>query len=208
MQPATHENQAFVRSILMIYPEERMLEVISQVLSLMGYPVEGCQSGREGIEIATRTQPDLMIVELGLPDIDGLTLLQRLRAREIMGDRPIIVLTSLDDPQVRLQANSVGISGFISNPFDIPELFILLMKLKTDQLIKLNFGQLNFDGPNFDAFRSSPPYTGFIISLPSWWKRPPHYYNFPRCPHCRAGIRPGDSFCLSCGPRIPPATDS
>ncbi len=201
MQSATHENQTFVRSILMIEPHEEMLEFISQVLSFTGYQVEGCQSGRKGIEIATRTQPDLMIVELVLSDIDGLALLQRLRVGEIMGNRPIIVLSSLDDPQVRLQANSVGISGFISKPFDIGELFRLLIKLK--------FDKLNVDDPNFDDYRSSPPQTGFVMSLPSWWKLPPRdYYNFLRCPHCGAEILSGSNFCLSCGNPIPPATNS
>ena len=126
-QPAGKSEQS-PPLVLVIDPQANIIEFISLGLRYEGYQVEGRTSGLEGLEMARRIKPELIILELALPDIDGIELCRQLRTDEATHELPIIVLTSLEDARAQIQAQDVEVSAFMTKPFDFYE---LLEKVKS-----------------------------------------------------------------------------
>ena len=79
----------------------------------------GRRPGRQGIELATALQPDVLIVDLGLPDLDGMEVCRRLRTWTA---NPIIVLTVDDGENRKVEALDAGADDYMTKPFSVPEL--------------------------------------------------------------------------------------
>jgi CheY-like chemotaxis protein len=71
------------------------------------------------VELAVREKPDLILVDIQLPDIDGLEATRRIRASEANGDIPIIALTSYAIPGDERKALAAGCNGYITKPIDV-----------------------------------------------------------------------------------------
>jgi CheY-like chemotaxis protein len=76
-----------------------------------------------GVELAIKEKPDLIIMDIQLPDIDGLEVTKRIRASEVDGDIPIVALTSFAMAGDRERALAAGCTGYIEKPIN-PETFI------------------------------------------------------------------------------------
>ena len=122
MQRLKHENDPFSPRILLIEPEENISEFIRLGLRYEGYQVESFQRGLEALEAVRRIQPQLIILELVLPDIAGLELCRQLRTEEVMHERPLLVLTQLKDTRIQLQAREAGVSAYLTRPFSFDQL--------------------------------------------------------------------------------------
>lgn len=145
--------------------------------------------------MARRTRPDLIILELLLPDMDGLELCRQLHAEATLRERPLLVLTQLDTGQVQLQAQEAGASMVMAKPFSFLGL-LSAIEFLTHRL------------PPGKGFAYPFP-EGFLEHVlrprhvPSWLRpRPTQRDTFP-CPFCSAELRFGDNFCLTCGKWLP-----
>ena len=106
-------------TILVIEDEEHILKTLYTVLTDEGYTVYTASTLKQGnIEAATRT-PDLVVLDLGLPDGDGLFLIKELRNYSMV---PIIVLSARSDEQQKVQALDSGADDYVTKPFGISEL--------------------------------------------------------------------------------------
>lgn len=106
-------------TILVIEDEEHILKTLFTVLTDEGYTVYTASTLKQGnIEAATRT-PDLVVLDLGLPDGDGLFLIKELRNYSMV---PIIVLSARSDEQQKVQALDSGADDYVTKPFGISEL--------------------------------------------------------------------------------------
>lgn len=125
--------------ILVVDDEEKVLKFLSTLLSLHGYVLETAQNGMEAIQKAEKTNPDIIILDILMPEIDGLEACKRLKTNPKTRHIPIIVLTSVEDKVTKLQCLEAGANDFLTKPVDHVELTIRihnLLQLKNYEDIK------------------------------------------------------------------------
>ena len=88
-----------------------------------------CQNGKEGLQAILKYQPDLVISDVIMPEMDGISLLKALRANSSISHIPVILLTSKTDYQDRMQGLSKGADVFLNKPFNVEELKIHIKRL-------------------------------------------------------------------------------
>ncbi len=94
------------------------LRLFRAILQLEGAQVLEAESGPEGIEIATREQPDIILMDMQMPEMDGLTASRLLRAEPRTQHIPIVVITASAMDEDRRRALEAGCDGYISKPID------------------------------------------------------------------------------------------
>jgi len=109
-------------SILVIEDDLDVAEMLDSYFRIQGYQVKTVNWGEDGLESAKSDCPDLVILDIRLPDIDGFEVAKRLRANRSTAAVPIIFLTEKRQRQDRLRGLEVGGDGYITKPFDIQEL--------------------------------------------------------------------------------------
>jgi two-component system KDP operon response regulator KdpE len=105
--------------VLIIEDEAPIHHFIQTTLSGAGYRVVDAESGKEGLTQAMAWNPDVVVLDLGLPDMDGLEVIQRLREWTA---RPIIVLTARAQEHDKVTALDLGADDYLTKPFGIAEL--------------------------------------------------------------------------------------
>lgn len=107
-----------MKRILVIEDNETNMYLIGFILRKNGYEVIEARSGEEGVELAIKDKPDLIIMDIQLPGIDGLEATKRIRQSEADGEIPIIALTSYAMTGDREMALSAGCTGYIEKPIN------------------------------------------------------------------------------------------
>lgn len=106
-------------SILLIEDEENIRSFISTTLKNQGYKITTASTGTDGLSLAASLCPDLILLDLGLPDIDGLDVITRLRTWSGM---PIIVISARSNEHEKAKALDSGADDYITKPFGTVEL--------------------------------------------------------------------------------------
>jgi two-component system cell cycle response regulator DivK len=101
-------------------PGNRML--VQRILLVEDYDVFEAEDGPTGIEIALREKPDLILMDMNLPDLDGYELTRRMRAIPELAHIPIIAMTANVMQGDREKTLAAGCSGYIPKPIDVDEL--------------------------------------------------------------------------------------
>ncbi len=112
-----------MKRVLVVEDNETNLYLIRFILEKNGYEVIEAMEGGVGMELAIKEKPDLILMDIQLPDIDGLETTKRIRASEADGEIPIIALTSYAMPGDREKALAAGCNSYITKPIDL-EAFI------------------------------------------------------------------------------------
>src|ERR1700730_5091592 len=97
-------------TILVVEDEETIAEFVSMGLSYAGFQVVVARDGNEGIEEFRRQKPDLVILDVMLPELSGSAQLRRLR---LLGDAPVMMLTARGDGDVRVQGLEFGADDYL-----------------------------------------------------------------------------------------------
>lgn len=105
--------------ILVIDDEPQILRAIRTILTEKGFRVSTANRGEEGLTLAATTAPDLIILDLGLPDMDGVEVCSRLRE---WTQTPIIILSVRDSERDKVAALDMGADDYLTKPFGIEEL--------------------------------------------------------------------------------------
>ncbi|MGL4473976.1 MAG: response regulator, partial [Shewanella sp.] len=113
---------------ILIIEDDRTSQLMLQNI-LSAYAVTLAGSGEQGLELIGECQPDLVILDINLPGIDGYEVCRQLRARQDTQTTPIIFLSSYQSLEDRLAAYGAGGNDYINKPFDVDEL-----KLKVSQV--------------------------------------------------------------------------
>jgi len=109
--------------ILVIDDEPQIRRLLKVALIAHGYEVDECQAGREGINRSTLFNPDLILLDLGLPDIDGKSVIIAIRQWSKV---PIIILTARNQENEKIEALDAGADDYITKPFSMGELMARL----------------------------------------------------------------------------------
>ena len=105
--------------ILLIEDDKSISRFITTTLEGNGYKVTSALTGKEGLSLATSFCPDVILLDLGLPDIDGLQILKQIRSWSHM---PIIVISARTKEQEKVEALDAGADDYITKPFGTDEL--------------------------------------------------------------------------------------
>ncbi len=102
------------------------LELLAQILDLFGYQCVRALDGRTALSVAVSRPPDLILLDICLPDIDGIELMSRLKQNPQLINIPIIAVTALAKAEDRDRILQAGCVAYISKPFDIDRLEIII----------------------------------------------------------------------------------
>src|SRR5216684_7128390 len=105
--------------VLVVDDEPQILRALRINLRVRDYEVHVAATGTEALEVASRYPPDLVILDLGLPDLDGVEVIQGLRG---WTKAPIIVLSGRADSVDKVEALDAGADDYITKPFGVEEL--------------------------------------------------------------------------------------
>lgn len=108
--------------VLMVDDNPMSLALVETELRLEGYTVDCAENGLSGLEAAAAVRPDLILLDVLLPDIDGLEVCRRLKADPATETIPIVMITGLRATTLKVRALDVGADDFLTKPFDHAEL--------------------------------------------------------------------------------------
>jgi DNA-binding response OmpR family regulator len=137
-------------TILIVEDEYAVARGIQYALQQEGYEVTLARSGEEGLEIATRSAPDLVLLDVRLPDIDGFAVCRELRSRS---DVPIIMVTAKGEEIDRVVGLELGADDYVVKPFGLRELVARIRavtrrtSVRPDSREMLVSGELEVDVP-------------------------------------------------------------
>ena len=154
-------------SILLIEDDHDMRELVAGHLEHYGFEVQKAEDGIKGQALALQYSPDLILLDLMLPNVDGLTLCQRLRRDERTSNIPILMITALGGVKDKVSGFNSGADDYITKPFDLEELHVrikaLLRRANRAQLTSsnqqeiLNYGPLTLVPERFEAIWFGSP---------------------------------------------------
>ena len=108
-----------MKKILVVDDNDTNLYLIRFILEKGGHEVIEARDGLEGVKLALEEKPDLVIMDIQLPGIDGMEATRRIRASEAAGKVPIIALTSFAMPADKELALAAGCNSYLTKPIDI-----------------------------------------------------------------------------------------
>jgi DNA-binding response OmpR family regulator len=133
--------------ILLVEDDTSLSKALQQALQKQGYSVNAVSRGKAALHVVQTAAPDIVILDLGLPDMDGLAVLKAIR--EIRVDLPVLLLTaraSLDD---KVSGLDTGADDYLSKPFEMTELFarlrVLERRLSSSKSAEIRIGDVVLD---------------------------------------------------------------
>jgi two-component system cell cycle response regulator DivK len=108
--------------ILVVEDNPKNLKLVRDVLRFSGYEVIEATSGEDGVRLAASEEPDLILMDLQLPGIDGTEALRRIRASERTRDVPVVAVTAFAMDDDRESAFASGFTGYVEKPISVRRL--------------------------------------------------------------------------------------
>ena len=103
--------------MLLVYDEDQLRRVMRDLLERDGYEVAEAGDGVEALDQVDRYAPDIIVLDLNLPGLDGYGVLSHLRSRQATEDIPVVVLTAMGDEDAEVRVFDLGADDFLSKPF-------------------------------------------------------------------------------------------
>ncbi|MEM7725396.1 MAG: response regulator [Cyanobacteria bacterium P01_A01_bin.45] len=111
-----------MKNILIAEDEARLAAFITKGLGKKGFSTTVASDGQEVIGMALKEEFELLLLDLGLPDIDGLTVLKELRYQK--KNLPVIIVTAISDERTRIDALNSGANDYLTKPFSFKDLLM------------------------------------------------------------------------------------
>jgi DNA-binding response OmpR family regulator len=105
--------------VVLVEDDVEISRLVAEALAVQGHDVESAAAALEGLELAVKGKPDLVVMDLGLPDLDGTELLRMIRA---VSDVPIIVITARGADEVVVKTLDSGADDYLVKPFSVTQL--------------------------------------------------------------------------------------
>lgn len=110
-------------TIIYIEDDPEMIDLVTLILNRRGYTVKGAHGGKEGLELVMQDKPDLILLDLMMPDVDGWDVYQQIKADETTRAIPVIVITAKSQAIDRVLGLHIAkVDDYISKPFRPQEL--------------------------------------------------------------------------------------
>ena len=115
--------------ILAVDDSPSMRQMVSATLTSAGYEVEEAEDGVQALQLAGRQRFDLVITDVNMPNMDGISLTKELRALPSYKFTPILLLTTESAPEKKLQGKAAGATGWLVKPFNPEQLLATVKKV-------------------------------------------------------------------------------
>jgi len=129
--PSAREGQSNKPQFLILVVDDSAdnVAVISLDLQQQGYRVVTASNGEDAVTVATQTFPNLILMDINLPTLDGLAATRRIRETDMMRDVPIVAITAFGTEGFQRAAYDAGISGYLTKPIDFDRMHLLIARL-------------------------------------------------------------------------------
>lgn len=117
------------KRVLVVDDEPDLVDLICFNLTEAGYRADSAVSGREALESLERSRPDLLILDLMLPDLEGTEICRRVRAEASLSSLPVLMLTAKSEEVDRVVGFEVGADDYLTKPFSLRELVLRVRAL-------------------------------------------------------------------------------
>ena len=134
--------------VLVVDDDKQMLKAVTNALSARGYDVLTAASGESALEMAAEAEPDLVLLDLGLPGIEGREVIERLRT---WSELPVIVISVREGQDDKVAALDAGADDFVTKPFGMKELLARMRAVRRRAIVDpepepvLHFHELEID---------------------------------------------------------------
>ena len=148
-------------SVFIVEDDEDIREIVIYALRSAGFKATGFETGEEFLKAIDTELPALVILDIMLPETDGLTILKRLRFKHKAKQLPVIMLTAKNSEYDKIKGLDMGADDYISKPFSVMELIArvnaVLRRSDTDDSEKLEIFGLSLDSARRDVFVNEKP---------------------------------------------------
>jgi two-component system, OmpR family, KDP operon response regulator KdpE len=155
--------------LLIVEDDALLVKFLRATLSASGFEVEVAPDGPAALAVLTSQPVDLVLLDLGLPEIDGMDVLRQLRS---WSNAPVLVLSARDQQDEKVRALDLGADDYLTKPFGVPELLArvraILRRLDraaTTDVPRISVGDLTIDLPNRRVEREGAP---VHLTLTEW----------------------------------------
>ncbi|OGT80528.1 MAG: histidine kinase [Gammaproteobacteria bacterium RIFCSPLOWO2_02_FULL_61_13] len=107
------------KTILIVEDNENNMMLVRDVLQIKGYTVLEATTGTEGVRLALAARPDLVLIDIQLPDIDGITVFAQIRANEATKGIPLLAVSASVMPDEKQKIISSGFDAYITKPLNM-----------------------------------------------------------------------------------------
>ncbi|HUC35716.1 MAG TPA: response regulator transcription factor [Acidimicrobiales bacterium] len=148
--------------ILVVDDEQSITDLLAMALRYEGMEVQVAHLGRQGLEAMTSFRPDLVVLDVMLPDLSGFDVLQRMSRDGIGGRMPVLFLTARDTLDDKLRGFTLGGDDYMTKPFSVEELIVRVRAILrrahgSDDGGRLSVADLYLDEESHQVFRGSTP---------------------------------------------------
>ncbi|AZM74994.1 response regulator transcription factor [Streptomyces sp. G3] len=150
--------------LLVVDDEPTVRELLRTALRYAGFDVDAAATGREALDLAALRTPDLVLLDVMLPDMDGFEVIRRLRAQPRSprpgrgGDVPVLFVTAREDRRDRLHGLRLGGDDYVTKPFDLEELIArihaVLRRTRGETPARLTVGDLHLEPDSHHVTRA------------------------------------------------------
>jgi CheY-like chemotaxis protein len=119
--------------VLLVEDTEDNRQMMRRLLEMSGYYVVEAINGEEAVKLAAEARPQIILMDLSLPLIDGLTATRRIRSLPELGRVPIIAVSAHDTADFHSEALAAGCNAYITKPIDYPELEDIVNRLVSNE---------------------------------------------------------------------------
>ena len=148
--------------ILLVEDDHALAKALQQALQEQSHTVNTVGSGEAALHIIQTETPDIVILDLGLPDIDGIDVLKRSRKKH--ADLPVLILTARSDLDNRIKGLDSGADDYLAKPFEMTELFARLRVLER-RLSNINTAEISINNVTLDTNHNSVTLNGEELEL-------------------------------------------
>jgi DNA-binding response OmpR family regulator len=125
--------EAEKKGILVIEDEAPVKIMVSRLLEKNGFVVRTAEDGLDGLRVLEEFRPDLIIADVMMPNLDGLTFTKALKNRRETKNIPLIFLTAKTDPLLMIEGINVGAKFYVTKPFQIDDLLAKVKKVLNER---------------------------------------------------------------------------
>jgi DNA-binding response OmpR family regulator len=161
-QTRVHERRELLR-VLLVEDDDLLGSAVCKGLEQVGYAVDWLRDGRLAMHALRDAEPDILVLDLGLPGRDGLAILRDLRSRR--SDLPVMILTARDTLDDRIGGRDAGADDYLVKPFDLGELTARLCAIARRRAGRAN-PVIEHAGIVFDPAVRSVVVDGEVVQLP------------------------------------------
>ena len=149
--------------LLVVDDEPNIRDLLAASLRFAGFEVQAAADGNEALKLASEYHPDLVVLDIMLPDMDGFTVLRRLRST---GPRvPVLFLTARDDMADKVQGLTVGGDDYVTKPFSLEEVVARIRAILRRTMDEPASALLSYDDLELDEDAHEVRRAGVLVDL-------------------------------------------